>query len=198
MTRTIIASITFFLLSANCFSSEVLGQPNALWPVIKSKVSEEHKLKLSNQDSSAYLMPDSGPLENAVLFGYQDLVEKFSNNKEMLKKESSISFYLAASLGRLDAINTLISKGVDVDIKYGNDLTPIYAAAEYGELDALKLLLEKGANINHRGNVKYTILILALIEKREKVVEYLLNSEYKVTEDDKKLLKKLWPLKKSK
>lgn len=181
-------------LSVSVFANEYLGTPNAMWPIIKSTVSEEHKAKISQQDASAYLMPDSGPLENAVLFGYQDLVEKFAGEKDLLQKEGSGSLYLAASLGRTDAIETLICKGVDVNAKYTNGLTPLYAAAEYGELEAFKLLVRKGANINHRANTPFTMLQLALVEKRKKIVEYLLDSEYIITEKDRASLSELWPL----
>lgn len=91
-------------------------------------------------------------------------------------------------------MEVLICKGVDVDSEHPNGLTPLYAAAEYGELEAFKLLIKKGAKINHKTNVKFTILQLALLEKRKNIVEYLLDSEYTFTGRDKDLLRKMWPL----
>ena len=189
MTDFIKIFLTLIFFSVSTLADEYLGTPNSMWPIIKSTISEQHKEKISQQDSSAYLMPDSGALENSVLFGYQDLVEKFVNDKYLLQKEGGDSLYLAASLGRTAAIKTLICNGVDVDSKYTNSLTPLFAAAEYGELEAFKLLLDKGANINHRANVPFTILQLAIVEKRKEIIEYLLDSEYIITTKDEHLLK---------
>ena len=178
---------TFVFLN-HAFAAEYLGRPNEMWPIIEAQASESHKIRISERDASAYVIPNSGPLENAVLFGYQGLVERFASTNDVLQKEGVGSFYLAASLGRIEAVKTLICKGVDVDVEYTNGLTPLYAAAEYGELEAFKLLINKGADINHRANVQFTILQLALAEKRKKMVEYLLDSEYIITDQDLKSL----------
>ena len=36
-------------LSVSVFANEYLGTPNAMWPIIKSTVSEEHKAKIGQQ-----------------------------------------------------------------------------------------------------------------------------------------------------
>ncbi len=178
--------------SSSCFSDKYLesAHTNPMWPVINSVKSEEHRRKIANQDSSAYLMVDTGPLENATLFGYRGLIEKFADQKRILDKEGPVSLYLAASLGRLEAIELLVYKGVDPNAEYKDGLTPVYAAVEFGELEALKLLVHMGADINHRAKVNYSILQLALVERREEVVDYLLNSNYEVTQNDQLTLKK--------
>ena len=186
----------FFLISiVDTIAEDHLSRQHEMWPIIESLVSDEHKRKISEKDSSAYLMPESGPLENSVLFGYQDLVVRFSEDDDLLEKEGVLSLYLAASLGRADAIKTLLCKGVDINAPFKNGLTPLYAAAEFGEIDTFKLLLDRGADINHRANTPFTILQLALAERRILIVEYLLDSEYVITVADKGALNKLWPVK---
>lgn len=194
MAKLIKACLIFFLFLNQTSAIEYLGRPHEMWWIIESQTSEAHKIKISERDASSYVMPNSGPLENAVLFGYQDLVERFASEDDVLQKEGTGSLYLAASLGRLEAIKTLICKGIDVDAKNANSLTPLYAAAEYGELEAFKLLIEKGAKINHQANVRFTILQLALVEKRKKIVEHLLDSKYVITDKDRALLNRSWPL----
>ena len=186
ITSTIFLLLTFLIQQS--FAESRLGRPHEMWSVIEPLISDEHEEKIKNKNSSAYIYPDSGPLENSVLFGYQDLVEEFSSNDLILNQEGIASLYLAASLGRVCAMRTLIRRGIDVNAKYTSGLTALYAAAEYGELEALKLLLKKGADINYKADVPFTILQLAIAEKRKKVVEYLLASEYVVTDADKKHL----------
>lgn len=198
--------ILFFYccLVDNAFSDDYLyvERENPLWPVIKSMQSNEHKKKIALMDSSAYMFSDTGPLENAVLFGYKDLVESFAKKDCLIKSEGAVSLYLAASLGRLDIVKILINHGIYVDIPHESGLTSLYAAAEFGEVDVFQFLIESGANINHRANVNFTLLQLALVENRKDIVDYLLKSAYKISEEDEVSLEKLyeksfgvsWPL----
>ena len=59
----------FLFISIPIFAAEYLGRSHEMWPIIESRVSEFHKIQISEKDSSAYVMTNSGPLENAVLFG---------------------------------------------------------------------------------------------------------------------------------
>lgn len=188
MKITSIIFLLLVLLHQQVSAEGQLGKPHEMWSVIEPLISAEHEEKIKNKDSSTYIYPDSGPLENSVLFGYQDLVEEFSSDDLILNEEGTVSLYLAASLGRVCAIRTLIRHGVDVDAKYQNGLTALYAAAEYGELEAFKLLLKKGADVNYKADVPFTILQLAIAEKRQKIVDHLLKAGYVVTNKDEKYL----------
>ncbi|KAI8803227.1 ankyrin repeat-containing domain protein [Cladochytrium replicatum] len=49
----------------------------------------------------------------------------------------------------LNALNELLSRGVDPNIQDPNGYTPLHAASSYGQLDSIRLLVvQYGANVN--------------------------------------------------
>ncbi|MBD2731102.1 ankyrin repeat domain-containing protein [Nostoc sp. FACHB-892] len=54
----------------------------------------------------------------------------------------------AAITGNLEVINTLITIGINVDLKDHEKCTALMSASDYGQLEAVKLLVDAGADVN--------------------------------------------------
>ena len=185
----IITGSIFFCAPANS-QTGFLEYKNLVWKHIESVHSEEHRMRIAQNDESAFYKPGTGPLENAVLYGYQDLVEKFSADQQIVVLEGTLSLLMAASLGRLDALQTLLDSGVEVDSQGAFGWTALLMAAQFGELDTMKYLMGHGANINHRTDSPITILHFAILDNQIGIVEFLISPEssYQMLDRDKELL----------
>lgn len=68
---------------------------------------------------------------------------------------ASIDIFDAARLGDLEAIDTYIKDGADIEIRNSDGYTPFILAAYYGNDQALEVLLENGADpcaVDNRGS----------------------------------------------
>jgi len=54
----------------------------------------------------------------------------------------------AVARGNIEQVKSLISKGVDVNARNENGVTPLYYAAKYGRQEVAELLIIKGAHVN--------------------------------------------------
>ncbi len=75
----------------------------------------------------------------------------------------------------------LLDRGVDVNARYGNDLTILMWAAGYSSeagvndvMEVMKLLLDRGAHIDDRDNRGRTALMIAAELDHAEVVDFLL------------------------
>ena len=66
----------------------------------------------------------------------------------------------AAKLGDTDAIETLVSKGADVNAKDDNGITALMFASYYCNFDTVGLLLDKGAEVSEKNNFGETALMM--------------------------------------
>jgi hypothetical protein len=75
---------------------------------------------------------------------------------------------------RIEAIQSLLAKGADVNVKdqYGD--TPLHYAAQHGKADMCKLLIAHGSNINDKNRNSETPLHYATLWGNTKAVELLL------------------------
>jgi ankyrin repeat protein len=71
------------------------------------------------------------------------------------------SMYKMSEQGNLDAVRSLVNRGVDVNKvdHYGN--SALMSAGRWGREDVVLYLLSKGANINTQNNFGYTALMEA-------------------------------------
>ena len=70
----------------------------------------------------------------------------------------------------------LIERGAAVDAKTGTGATPLHCLMWMtGSMDMARLLIEKGADINSSSTSGTSILMMAAIEKRREIVDYLLD-----------------------
>ncbi|TVY89821.1 Serine/threonine-protein phosphatase 6 regulatory ankyrin repeat subunit B [Lachnellula willkommii] len=89
--------------------------------------------------------------------------------------------HLAAFVGQIDAIYTLIDYGADVDCLDGYGLTPLYHALFGRSLQAVKALLDAGANISSRDGSGTTHFIGALMIGNAEIIDELLHRSVNVT-----------------
>lgn len=91
--------------------------------------------------------------------------------------------YVAASCGRVDAIDLLVRRGAKVDARVDSSVTPspLYAAAQEGHRDAVAALVAAGAKINGPDYQGRTPLLEAAVHRHRDVVEFLLEKGADVT-----------------
>jgi len=84
-------------------------------------------------------------------------------------------FHFAAQRGRLRAMEYLLKlgKGVEVDIKGGDNETPLHMACRGGHFKVVKFLIANGADVNARGLYQYTPLHLACSNAYPEIARYL-------------------------
>ena len=98
-----------------------------------------------------------------------------------LDKTGKAPILYAAGLGFTPVVRRLLDAGVDVNARYGNDLTVLMWAAGYAEgagaLDAeavVNLVLDRGADIDARDNRGRTALMIAADADHGGMVDLLL------------------------
>ena len=95
------------------------------------------------------------------------------------------TIHYAARHGDLDMVKKFLTKGVDVNIKYGkNEWTPLLFAAPGHHKDVLELLISKGANVNATGKRKLTALHFAARGEKLEIVQLLVNNGANIEAED--------------
>ncbi|MCH9852632.1 MAG: ankyrin repeat domain-containing protein [Alphaproteobacteria bacterium] len=105
-------------------------------------------------------------------------------------EEDSASYYLvvadeygytalhqAADFNQLVIAKYLIDKGIDVNAKAGNDVTPIFIATYRNSPEMIKLLLKAGADVNVKSAKGISSLTFAAGEGYANIVEILLKAK---------------------
>ena len=95
----------------------------------------------------------------------------FEIKKAKTKYKSIIK---AAEKGNLEAVETFIKNGVNVEIKNSNGRTALMLASRGGHTEVVKLLLDAGADIEAKGKDGMTALILASCHGYPEIVKLLL------------------------
>ena len=83
------------------------------------------------------------------------------------------ALHIAADRGQLDAVEYLLDKGANPNIKDDNGNPPLKFAVK--RLEVAKLMVERGAKVNDMEGDGSSALLYAKSLKRNKVVEYLLD-----------------------
>ena len=86
--------------------------------------------------------------------------------------ESKILLH-AAWVGDIERIQSLVSRGADVDAKDKDGDTPLHSAVSFDYYDVVELLIEEGANVNTKNQKGKTPLSLAKDKGSEEIVELL-------------------------
>jgi ankyrin repeat protein len=87
------------------------------------------------------LWPDGGPLIWAIEYGRY--------RSALVLAEAGVpvdNLLFAAALNRLDLLDALLARGVDVDTRHAEGNTALHAAAVMGHKEAVAFLLERGAD----------------------------------------------------
>lgn len=97
--------------------------------------------------------------------------------------DPSSSLFYALKTNRMDIVDFMISKGVDVNARGANGVTALMGAAGRKDLDQVKYLIGKGARINAITNKRQTVLMFA--SGSYEVTKYLLEqgADASITDD---------------
>lgn len=68
-----------------------------------------------------------------------------------------IDIHLAAALGNTDQLDQFLDKGVDVNTRNHDGVTPLMVAALFGQPGAAELLIDRGADLKIKGNKGETV-----------------------------------------
>ena len=78
------------------------------------------------------------------------------------KDEQNASLHAAAEEGNINAVKSLLERGVDIDGRNARYETPLDRAAEKGHVDVVRLLVERGAEVDSCDERGWTPLILCI------------------------------------
>ena len=107
----------------------------------------------------------------------QALVEEDSEVINAGDNFGNTPLHHAAWTGALEAMQWLIDKGAEIDLKSDQQWTPLHWATRNGRLPSVDLLLKHGAEVNAVGHLGQTALHLAAKNKFEKTVSRLLEAK---------------------
>jgi ankyrin repeat protein len=98
-----------------------------------------------------------------------------ANEDLMVNKHQAIEALLRASLiGHTAAVEALLDKGLDVNIKDQNGWTPLLEAVFGGHADTVRVLLDRGANVNATDQTGWTPLMEAASKGHTDIIKILL------------------------
>jgi ankyrin repeat protein/transglutaminase-like putative cysteine protease len=107
------------------------------------------------------------PLQLASNRGHREITEL------LRAKVSETSIHGAARLGALDKVKAFLEKGVDVNAKDAEGMTPLHLAAYGGHREIVEFLLSQGADVHAKDNDGRTPLDVALSKRRKDVLKLL-------------------------
>src|SRR5688572_521742 len=136
---------------------------------VTSAGNRQHAVKgsLANgRGEAAAFLADHGAqldLEDAAGVGRLDVVKRFFNADGSLKGKSSrkqlqSALKLACTWGRLNVVEFLLDKGVDLSEQKGDGQSPLHCAAIGGQLEVIKFLLKRNVPLETRNIYGGTVL----------------------------------------
>mmetsp|Transcript_8846 Transcript_8846/g.11527 ORF Transcript_8846/g.11527 Transcript_8846/m.11527 type:complete len:192 (+) Transcript_8846:66-641(+) len=102
------------------------------------------------------------------------------------KNDSQLTIFSAASKGRINDVEEILSNGKNVNAVDADGLSPLHWASDSNQLEMVRFLLGKGANVNLQEATGQTPLHLAMICGFEDVAQVLIDSgsDVHVTDSD--------------
>ena len=102
-------------------------------------------------------------LESAAGVGRLDVVKEFFNadgrlQGKMTRKQLQSAFMHACAWGRLNVVEFLLDKGVDLSGHHGDGQTPMHCAAIGGQLETIKFLLKQNPPLEVKNIYGGTVL----------------------------------------
>ncbi|KAF9888944.1 hypothetical protein FE257_008113 [Aspergillus nanangensis] len=164
------------------------ADPNAAdektWPPLSALRFENHipdqstLLAIENYASS-HIGTCQTPLHLTARLGHQkglELLLKLVADVNLKDNQGRTALARAVEKGHPMTVETLLNaQGVEVDCHDVHGQTPFAMAARLGEVGILKKLFDSGANINSEDMQKVTPLAWAVMERRQSVIEVLLD-----------------------
>ncbi|MBI4649313.1 MAG: ankyrin repeat domain-containing protein [Bacteroidia bacterium] len=125
---------------------------------------------VAQEDTSEYIFDTTGVNNSSYYYEYPDSVFI----------DYGMELIIAADEGDAEKVFELLDKGVDVNSKTYEGVTPLMYAAQNGYLDIVKILVLNGASINMKPYNGITALISATQANRDTIIEYLLKKGAKI------------------
>ena len=124
---------------------------------------------------------DANPLQDirntkriaAVVVGGK-IFDKTALQKMLAQSETS-PLIVAAAEGKIEHVKSLISGGVDVNVKDLDCLTPLHYAAQRGHKETVEVLLEHGADVNIGDYYSRTAAEYAMSSNHGEIVQLLVS-----------------------
>lgn len=137
--------------------------------VVKILLDKGAEVNAKNGSNSTALMyaVAAGNLDVAKM-----LLQAGANPNVRVDNTSLLSMALKNSHSEMARL--LIAKGASIDIKDGDEMTPLMLACIHNDLPLVKALLDKGVDVNSNDNKGSTALTYSISEKRNKIVPLLL------------------------
>lgn len=82
-------------------------------------------------------------------------------------------------MGDMEGIQSMVSKGADVNTRSTYGSTALMLAAEKGHKECVEYLVSKGADINAKNDVNQTALDIAHSHGYQEIMKVLQNHRYK-------------------
>ena len=90
-------------------------------------------------------------------------------------------WYIASQKGHLDAVECLVSAGVDVNKPAIDGDLPLHAASRWGYLDVIQYLITKGGDIEARNTFGWTVFHFIAGDGHLESLEYFLRNNTSCT-----------------
>lgn len=150
--------------------------PLALEAICDTIGSCNYELKNMNETASSWEFISTAKAQGLINSWY-----KINNTYQ----SPADNFLNAVERKNFAEIQRLLDLGIDVDIRYEHEDTPLMFAAGSGRVEATKFLLEHGADVNARNNWDHTPLLLAANNGHTEIVSLLLAYNADITAQDK-------------
>ncbi len=120
-----------------------------------------HILVKRGADVDARWMHGSTALTRAAALNFTHIAVFLVESGADVNANHCSALFSAAEKGNVQIMQTLISAGGNINVKFNKDVTLLMAAAQYGHTDMIKLLLSAGAEVNAKNISGSTALTLA-------------------------------------
>jgi ankyrin repeat protein len=156
--------------------------------VVKNFIAKKANVNAVSDDGDSPLIAICRILPNtsvSLIAIAQALLDAGANPNISTKMGTPLLY--AILVNNIPMINFLVSKGANVNLKYGEGgMTALLSAARTGaSLEIIKLLIEHGANINAQSTEGYTALIYAAASRKNDTIEYLISKGANQSTKDK-------------
>ena len=123
------------------------------------------------------------PLHSALNMGHLDIAKlliKYGADINNRSKNGVTPLHYCAQFGFNELIKILLHKGAKIDAKDNKLQTPFHYACIHGQIVSAYVLMHEGSHITVCNLEEYNALQLAILNKQEKIVDFLLNLNYPV------------------
>jgi 7,8-dihydropterin-6-yl-methyl-4-(beta-D-ribofuranosyl)aminobenzene 5'-phosphate synthase len=157
-------NVVEFLISQNVDVNEKnnMGNPTLHFAALGGSADIVEILLENGSEINARDNRGFSAIRFAVFRGFKDIVsllaDKGADVHEQNMEWGGSLLHTACLSNRIDLVDTLIAKGVDIQVTNSEGLTPLHLASNHGQNELCELLIAKGADVNLIDNGKDTPL----------------------------------------